>query len=243
MQNLADMTVMAQTDREQAKASELAVLLGVRANDDQARIRLLVRDEGLALQVEKQKPVAPDFRWTLLNKKRQEGRQQGIVRACRPAEGVTIVDLTAGWGKDAATLASFGARVIMIERHPVMQLLLEDALARRDAISCARLDLHLVSTDALQWLTSLSSEEYPEVIYMDPMHPLRDKKALVKKEMQLLQRIIGPDNDAEELLTMARSRVKKRLVLKWPKRAQPIGDPSLSIMGNTVRFDCFFDKL
>lgn len=236
---LSDITVVADTPEEKDRAEALAQLLGIPLEQAQASIRLLVRGEGLALQTGKHKPLAPDFSWATLNKKRQEGRQQGIVRACHPAKGVTIVDATAGWGRDAAILASFGAKVILLERHPLMQLLLEDALSRRDKLSRTRLDMQLIKMDALQWLMNLSSEESPDVIFMDPMHPLREKKALVKKDLQLLQQMIGPDEDALKLLEVARMRAKKRVVVKWPKRQPPLVKPSYSVIGSTIRFDCF----
>ena len=72
--------------------------------------------------------------------------------------------------------------------------------------------MQLIKMDALQWLLNLSSEESPDVIFMDPMHPLREKKALVKKDLQLLQQMIGPDEDALKLLEVARMRAKKRVV-------------------------------
>jgi 16S rRNA (guanine1516-N2)-methyltransferase len=77
------------------------------------------------------------------------------------------------------------------------------------------------------------------VIYIDPMHPLRTKSALVKKEMQVLQDIIGPDEDALELMILARERVKQRVVVKWPQKSPSLLNASACIAGKTVRFDLY----
>jgi hypothetical protein len=45
----------------------------------------------------------------------------------------TVLDATAGFGRDAAVLASFGCRVTMVEKNPVVWALLKDGLERLDA--------------------------------------------------------------------------------------------------------------
>ena len=41
-----------------------------------------------------------------------------------------VLDLTAGLGRDGFVLASLGASVSMLERHPIVFALLDDGLAR-----------------------------------------------------------------------------------------------------------------
>jgi 16S rRNA (guanine1516-N2)-methyltransferase len=41
-----------------------------------------------------------------------------------------VLDLTAGLGRDSFVLASLGASLLMLERHPIVFALLEDGLAR-----------------------------------------------------------------------------------------------------------------
>ena len=239
---LKQLSIVPQSASDEAKATEIAESLGLKCRKTNKGLRLLVSKEGLAIQQDEQHPMAPDFSWSGIAKKRQEGRQLGIVRACRPCAGMRIFDVTAGWGRDAAILASFGAQVVMFERNPIMQLLLEDALARQDAISQDRLKLTLIKTDAQDFLAALEADAYPDIIYMDPMHPARKKSAKVKKDLQLLQQMIGPDEDALSLLAIARAKVKKKLVLKWPSRASSLLTPNTSISGSTVRYDCFFPQ-
>src|SRR5205085_421253 len=113
-------------------------------------------------------------------KRRDAGKQQGLVRACKPKCGMRIIDATAGWGRDAAVLASFGAEVIMLERHPVMAALLSDALASsKSEFPKKGLNLRLHTLDAFAYLQALSLTDCPDIIYMDPMHPTRVKSALV----------------------------------------------------------------
>ena len=80
------------------------------------------------------------------------------------------------------------------------------------------------------------------MIYIDPMYPSRAKSALVKKEMQLLHQIIGPDTDNDSLLTIALDVALKRVVVKRPKTAQPLTKqkPSSFIESKNTRYDIYF---
>lgn len=223
---------------QKAQAEALAERLGLPL-DNQAMDRLLVTAAGLRLCIPPFLPMQAEFHSDYWQKRRSEGKKQGLVRACKPAPGLRIVDATAGWGRDAAVLASFGADVLMLERNPVMAALLDDALNRRDEASQAALRLSLVHADALFWLQSLLPEHYPDIIYLDPMHPARQKAALVKKDLQALQQMIGADEDALALIQLARKRVLKKVVVKWPQNVVALASPSSSIEGKTVRFDCY----
>lgn len=180
-------------------------------------------------------PVFVDFSPSAWKKRHAEGKKQGLVRACQPAQGIHIIDATAGWGRDAAVLASFGAQVLMLERNPTMAALLEDALHR----SPTTLDLSLLMTDAQSYLSALTSTEYPDVVYIDPMHPIRQKSALVKKDMQLLQHLVKPDEDTVSLIQLAITRTKKRVVVKWPQHEKATYLADFSVPGKTVRFDVY----
>lgn len=64
------------------------------------------------------------------------GFRQPLAAAMGLRTGVrTVVDATAGFGFDAFQLASLGCRVTAIERHPVIAIMLEDALARARNVS------------------------------------------------------------------------------------------------------------
>lgn len=222
------------------KAYELAAKLQATL-DNNASPRLHLTADSLALIMEPFTPLQADFSMKTWQPRRDAGKNQGLIRACKPQKGMTIIDATAGWGRDAAILASFGAKVVMLERCPWMCALLQDALERQDANSRKLLQLELVPQDAIKYLQNLSIQDYPDLIFIDPMHPERTQSALVKKELQVLQMMIGPDNDAATLLHLAQSRVKQRVVVKWPQRLPPLGLPNHIVKGKTVRFDVYFN--
>lgn len=205
--------------------------------DNQGLPRLCLTADKLVLLSEEFSPLFVDFNSTSIQKRRDEGKKQGLVRACKPTQGMRILDATGGWGRDAAVLASFGADVLMLERQPIMAALLADGLNRLPSTS--PLMLSLVHMDAKQYLQSLTETDYPDVIYIDPMHPSRQKSALVKKDMQVLQRLIGSDDDVTALIQLAITRVRHRVVVKWPQRQPAVLPCDACIAGKTVRFDVY----
>ena len=83
-----------------------------------------------------------------------------------------------------------------------------------------------------------------DVIYLDPMFPLRGKSASVKKEMALFQALLEPGesvSDADELLLWALQQDVARVVVKRPAKAPELADrtPSHVIAGKAVRYDVY----
>jgi len=159
-----------------------------------------------------------------------------------------IADLTAGLGTDASTLAALGCRVVMVERNPIVALLLEDGLARlaaaaKESDELARLsaNLSLVTMPAAEWLSCLAADACPDVIYLDPMFPQRRNSAEVNKNMQIFHQVVGCDDDADSLLPLALSKARHRVVVKRPARAPWLAghEPGLSFAGKSVRFDVY----
>ena len=60
------------------------------------------------------------------------GRGEAVAKAAGIKKSYlpSVVDATAGLGRDAFVLASLGCHVRMIERHPVVAALLDDGLQR-----------------------------------------------------------------------------------------------------------------
>ncbi|KTC88285.1 class I SAM-dependent methyltransferase [Legionella cincinnatiensis] len=210
--------------------------------DKQATSCLFVTEDKLALKIPGFSPISVELSSAFWSKRKSEGKKQGLIRACKPGIGLKIIDATAGWGRDAAILASFGAEVLMIERHPVMASLLSDALLRRSESEQQKMHLSLYAGDAYSYFHILEEKDYPDVIYIDPMHPERSKSALVKKEMQVLQQIIGTDDDARDLIQLAITRTKQRVVVKWPQKSNPLLPVNAQVNGKTVRFDIYFSN-
>lgn len=173
------------------------------------------------------------------------GRGEAIVKSVGFKKGIapSIVDTTAGLGRDAFVLASLGCRVHMIERSLVVAALLEDGLIR------ARLDLKigpwvsqrlsLEYADSCCGLTALAFK--PAVIYLDPMFPEKRKPARVKKEMRVFKTLIGGDADSDTLLAIALDTAQQRVVVKRPARADWLSGrpPQTSIKTRQNRFDIY----
>lgn len=225
-----------ESDALEEQAQILATRLGC-ALDKEASSCLYVTSDKLSLKIGNFSLLSADFSAATWAKRKAEGKKQGLVRACKPALGMKIIDATGGWGRDAAILASFGAEVLIIERNPIIAALLADALDRRSEQDKLIMNLSLINTDARSYLSTLTDADLPDVIYIDPMHPVRNKAALVKKDMQALQQLIGADEDALELLRIAIPKAKQQVVVKWPQKIRPLLPPTSSIEGKTIRFD------
>lgn len=141
-----------------------------------------------------------------------------------------IIDATGGLGQDAWAIASTGCTVTIIERHPVVHALLDDALKRamkEPEISALAQRITLIQGDASELLGTANSTEAhakaltdAHAIYLDPMYPERRKKASSKKGMQFLQELLGHDNQNEEALLHNALQVKAvRVAVKRPKGA------------------------
>lgn len=160
------------------------------------------------------------------------GRNQPLPRAIglKKHKALHVVDATAGLGRDSFVLAVLGCRVTMIERSPILAALLSDGLQRlqqQTELADIWHNMRLVYQSSQFYLHQLTSEDYPDVVYLDPMYPHRQKSALVKKEMRFIRQVVGDDEDSCELLAMALQRVRQRVVVKRPKAA-----PSLPVMLN-----------
>lgn len=165
----------------------------------------------------------------------------------RHARKPRIIDATGGWGQDAWLMALMECEVTLIEKHPIVHALLEDALARaRLDEQCAEVAgrITLYNNDACILLTKL----HADVIYLDPMYPHRArKKADSKKGMQILQNLLGPADDtlSRQLLETALENCANRVVVKRPKGStvlEPISTFSgqlIDIQSPNTRYDVY----
>jgi 16S rRNA (guanine1516-N2)-methyltransferase len=155
----------------------------------------------------------------------------------------TVVDATAGWGQDSLALFRMGYEVQCIERSPIMAELLADGFSRLSQLDWLRqLNLSppkLIQGDAIEILNNLP--EPPDCIYLDPMFPPKRKKsALAKKAIMVLRDLVGDDVDKEQLFAIALKATGKRVVVKSPDYAEPLGGkPSESFHGKLLRYDVY----
>lgn len=190
-------------------------------------------------------PLVVDFVEGAANHRRLYGggKSQLIAKAVgiQGARRPTIIDATAGLGQDAYVLATLGCDITLIERNPVVHALLQDGL-RRAAQSREVADIiarmHLVDGSATLLLPQLSAAD---IIYLDPMFPERQKTALVKKAMRFFHDIVGDDDDAANLLPLARANAKHRVVVKRPLHAPFLAGatPTYQLKGKAMRYDIY----
>lgn len=191
----------------------------------------------------KQKPVTVDFLGGSARHRQQfgGGRSQAIAKAVGLAQNrhLRIMDATAGLGRDAFVMAGLGARVWMLERHPIVRLLLNDGLSRARLQSPKEV-ANLFLCDGSLTDSNLAVPE-PDVVYLDPMFPERRNTAAVKKEMSLFHELVGRDEDADGLLEPALALAGRRVVVKRPRIAPVLAnrEPSYALTGKSSRFDVY----
>lgn len=176
-------------------------------------------------------------------------KSEPMLRAigCSQKRTLSVLDATAGLGRDSFLMASYNCDVTMLESSRLVAALLEDGLVRArlvDDISDIVLNMRLVKQNAIDYLQRESSAF--DVVYLDPMFPPRSKTAKVKKEMQLLHRLLGaslPEDD-EALLSIAFEKVLGRVVVKRPKSADYLANkkPSYSLNTKAMRYDVYVKK-
>ena len=158
-----------------------------------------------------------------------------IVKALlgKKKQATTIMDCTAGFGKDAYIMSLTGSQIKAYESNPLMYALLRDGLNRKpiEAIS-------LYNKDAL---TNIKTTEC-KVIYIDPMYPSTKKSAKNNKQMSLLQSFVGHQAQmAQDLFEQARLSKAKKIVIKRPVKAEFLNNqkPTSQILGKAARFDIY----
>jgi len=207
------------------------------------QLRLNLSEAGLTF-TDGELTLQGDFSTMLPRLKENNLRSEMLVKAAKlkSFEGIpTVVDATAGMGEDSLLLAAAGFRVILFERDPIIAALLRDSLKRaaKDPALCefvSRMELREEnSTEGMQKLP-----QPPEVIYLDPMFPERQKSASVKKKFQLLQQLERPCMDEEELLHAVFSAAPRKIVVKRPLKGPFLCGikPAFSLQGKAIRYDC-----
>lgn len=193
----------------------------------------------------KQGAILVDFGSGASRYRRQHGggKSEAIAKAVglHKKSNLSVLDATAGLGRDAFVLASLGATVTLVERNPVVAALLFDGLRRAAAepqLAAVAARMQLWHCPALQ---ALSSSTPVDVVFLDPMFPAREKSAQVKKEMRAFHDVVGGDDDADSLLAPALVLAQKRVVVKRPGYAEWLASkaPTMAVTGKNNRFDVY----
>eukprot|EP01133_Synstelium_polycarpum_P010783 gene10783-12563_t len=179
-----------------------------------------------------------------------------LVRAAKlPSLGApaSVLDVTGGLAKDAWILASFGSKVTVIERNPLLHLMIEEALAKakEHGVCCDIANrIQLVSGDSAQYLVDHINDDpskQPDIIYMDPMYQSKDKdeannnsklekSALSKKDIRAIRKLVGGDRDSKLLFALSKRIAQHRIIWKKPKVITPHPGVDLSYRAKDTLF-------
>lgn len=176
-------------------------------------------------------PLSFDAFQYALGHARKLGVDDPLMRAIGKVR--TVFDATAGLGRDAAALALAGYDVTACERAPAIAAMwMRARLPRR---------LTFVEGDAR---VVIARSPAPEAIYIDPMYPGHDERtAAPSKDLLELRAIVGDDDDAAELLAIARRTALLRVVVKRPKKAAPLApDVDNAWEGASTRYDLYLHR-
>lgn len=207
---------------------------------------LLADADGLSLcRAGEKGRVRVDFAGAAAQYRRLKGGGELIGKAVNHTARPLVWDGTGGLGRDAFVLASLGLQVEVFEQHPAVACLLADGLRRaaempETAEIVARICLHFGDTGLLMPQLA-AQQERPDVVYLDPMYPERQKSTAVKKEMAYFHGLVGAAQDESALLAAARAVAKKRVVVKRPRLGEFLAGhkPAYQYSGKSTRFDVY----
>jgi len=229
------LVVRASETQCQAQASVLAQKLGLTLADDTGQScapepcwELQVARESITLMRADGLSTKIDFLQGKAVRRSQEksfasqplARAMGLAKLRKRTPEPLIIDATAGYGLDSWMMASLACKVCMLEASAVLCAMLEHALAvaRNQQSNSAANRLSIINTDAIHFL-NMPSNPSANIVYLDPMYPASRNSALVKKGMQLLHELIGPDTNGAALLNAALNNADYRVIVKRPKGA------------------------
>ena len=169
---------------------------------------------------------------------------QALLKACQNRQRSIdrVLDLTAGWGADALTLACHGRRVTLLEHNPLLFAIVDYARASMAAnATTAEIAqrIEIENAGARAYLESMPASRF-ECIYLDPMFPPHKSGAKPGKEMQILQRLTE-NAEIETCFELALNRAGNRVVVKRPLREPRLGagEPDIVYREKTIRFDVY----
>lgn len=162
----------------------------------------------------------------------------------RTKNRLNILDMTAGLGQDSFLLAARGHTIDAIEQNPYVYLLLKAGLKYAKKSPNLAETAHRISLYFTNFITFNSIQKIGkyDVIYLDPMFPERRKSAKVKKNMQLLHKVVGIDEQSNHLLfKKAKEFLPKKIIVKRPYLGDFIDDkkPTSQLIGKSSRFDIY----
>ena len=201
--------------------------------------------EGVSLcRAEEKGRVRVDFGGGAAQYRRTKGGGELIAKAVNHTTKPTVWDGTGGLGRDSFVLASLGLNVHTFEQHPAVACLLADGLERALQEPEIQDIAHRITFhygNAVELMRELAAQSRPDIVYLDPMYPERQKSAAVKKEMAYFHSVVGAAQEEAGLLAAARAVAKKRVVVKRPRLGEFLNGekPAYQYTGKSTRFDVY----
>ena len=244
--------VIAQSDpvanpQELALQASLKIpLMPIVEIEEAVRFYLYYDEFGLALQsTASQAPGSLRVDFAALTRRADDSiLQQNLAKAigARKGKRPTIVDATAGLGSDSFLFAAIGCDVVSIEKNPIVFALLKDGLLRFE--QQGSIEAEIISRISLQhsdFLEIAKTLDGAQVVYLDPMYPIKNKTAKARKGMSYLQELVGSSLNDNDLMEAAYLVATERIVIKRAKSSPFIDgtEPSMSFKGSSSRYDVY----
>ncbi len=166
-----------------------------------------------------------------------------LVRVAKTGEEKPrAIDATAGMGEDSLLLAACGYDVTLYEQNPVVAALLKDAIRRgrkHPVLGEIVKRMHLIEGDSIELMKEYPAK--PDLIYLDPMFPARQKSGLIGKKLQLIQKLEQPCPEETDLFEAATKLQPSKLVVKRPLKGPVLAGktPGYSVKGKAIRYDIY----
>ena len=153
-----------------------------------------------------------------------------------PIKNSTILDCTAGLGRDGVLLSRLGYDVTMIEKNPILILMLNNYLSRTKDIKA-----RLLYGDSLSYIR-LAKKTF-DYIYIDFMFEKKNNAKPSKYDL-FLRSINYNENNKLDFIKEMINYCKKRIVVKEPIKSQSkINDCDFEIKTKLIKYKIFNGKL
>lgn len=168
--------------------------------------------------------------------------QELLIKAIGKGKYGHILDTTTGLGRDSFLMAVVSQQLVCLERNPILYQHLKHLFEvgqQNETLRPLLNKMTLINRCAIDFLNHYNGTPF-DVIYCDPMFPIKSKSALPKKESQYLQKTVGTDEDAQALVCIAMRQAKHRIVVKRPINSPfLIQKPTLQYKARAHRFDVY----
>lgn len=231
--SLAQHLVVDLLDLQQALTGEVEIFLSYRDGCLKLLDRQTLKKGGLTVDIEPRPGEQHSY----------PAPKKDLLAQAVGKKTISIVDATTGWAQDSLSLFRMGYQMTCIERSAIMAALIEDGferLAQKNWVQKRQLKPPtLLVGNAIELLGNLPQQ--PDCIYLDPMFPQKRKQsAATRKSMSILRDILGDDLDRQALFDAAMQASGRRVVVKSPDYAEPLGGkPSESYQGKLLRYDVY----